>query len=403
MNSDGSHCTEPTDQSGHFRKPQVTFLVTLFSTMLVVCGKVNFTNLSRYSELNEKTYRRHFEQTFEFLPFNVELVKLATAPSSRLLCVMDGSFLPKSGKATAGIDHFWTGCASRAEKGLEVSVIGVVEVETATAYALSAQQTLTHTELPAQISRMDQYLYHLEQVRPHLPSPVRYLAVDGAYAKERFVTGAVQLGLPVISKLRCDANLRFLYTGVQKPRGRKRKYDGKVDFQDCSRFTWVDTVQPKVDLYTAVVWSMALKRPIRLAYLLNHQDPKHPRFVGLFSTDVEQDAHDLFRLYPLRFQIEFIFRDAKQFTGLQDCQARDVAKLDFHLHASLTALNLARVEAQKHDSSDSPFVLSMNSVKRRALTAHLLDRFITQLDLEPTAIKSHPNYPTLLSYGSIAA
>jgi len=45
----------------------------------------------------------------------------------------------------------------------------------------------------------------------------------------------------------------------------------------------------------------------------------------------------------------------------------------------------------------------MTSVKRRALTAHLLDRFITQLDLEPTAIKSHPNYPTLLSYGSIAA
>ena len=56
--------------------PQVTFLVTLFSTMLVVCGKVNFTNLSRYSELNEKTYRRHFEQTFEFLPFNVEREKL---------------------------------------------------------------------------------------------------------------------------------------------------------------------------------------------------------------------------------------------------------------------------------------------------------------------------------------
>ncbi|MCY7323984.1 MAG: IS4 family transposase, partial [Phormidesmis sp. CAN_BIN36] len=84
MSSYGSHCTEPTDESGRFRKPQVTFLVTLFSTMLVVCGKVNFTNLSRYSQLNEKTYRRHFEQTFEFLPFNVELVKLATAPSSRL-------------------------------------------------------------------------------------------------------------------------------------------------------------------------------------------------------------------------------------------------------------------------------------------------------------------------------
>ncbi|MCY7322150.1 MAG: transposase, partial [Phormidesmis sp. CAN_BIN36] len=269
--------------------------------------------------------------------------------------------------------------------------------------ALSAQQTLTHTELPEEITRMDQSLYHLDQVRPHLPPPVQSLAVDGAYAKAGFVTGTVQLGLHLISKLRCDANLRFLYTGVQKPRGRRRKYDGKVKFQDRSRFTFVDTVQPGVDLYTAVVWSVALKRSIRLAYLLNYQDPQRLRFVVLFSTDVEQDAHDLFRLYQLRFQIEIIFRDAKQFTGLQDCQARDVAKLDFHLPASLTALNLARVEAQKHTSSDLPFVLSMNTVKRRALTTHLLDRFIVELDLEPTAIKSHPNYQALLSYGSIAA
>ncbi len=371
--------------------------------MLVVCGKVNFTNLSRYSELNEKTYRRHFEQTFEFLPFNVELVKRATDASSRLLCVMDCSFLPKSGKATVGIDRYWSGCASRVERGLEVSVVGVVEVDTATAYALSAQQTLTHTELPTEITRLEQYLYHLEAVRPHLPPQVRYLAVDGAYAKAGFVAGTVQLGLQLISKLRCDADLRFLYTGVQKPRGRRRKYDGKVDFQNLTRFTWVETLQPDVDLYTTVVWSIALKRPIRLAYLLNQQDPKRRRFVVLFSTDVEQAAQDVYRLYQLRFQIEFIFRDAKQFTGLQDCQARDVAKLDFHLHASLTALNLARVEAQQHHSGDSPRVLSMASVKRRALTAHLLERFIMELDLEPTAIKSHPNYPTLLSYGAIAA
>ncbi|PZV05782.1 MAG: IS4 family transposase, partial [Leptolyngbya sp.] len=70
MDSYGSHCTDRTGQSGHFRKPQVTFFVTLFSTILVVCGRVNFTNLSRYSELNEKTYRRHFEAEFEFTPLN---------------------------------------------------------------------------------------------------------------------------------------------------------------------------------------------------------------------------------------------------------------------------------------------------------------------------------------------
>ena len=48
--------------------------------------------------------------------------------------------------------------------------------------------------------------------------------------------------------------------------------------------------------------------------------------------------------YRARFQIEFLFRDAKQFTGLCDCQARDQARLDFHFYASLTTLNLAKAE-----------------------------------------------------------
>jgi hypothetical protein len=97
-------------------------------------------------------------------------------------------------------------------------------------------------------------------VRSELPKEVEYLAVDGAYAKENFVSGAVALKLQVISKLRCDANLQFLYTGVQKQRGRPRKYAGKVDLADLSGFTFVETVQPDVALYTAVVFHVSLKR-----------------------------------------------------------------------------------------------------------------------------------------------
>jgi len=41
-------------------KAQEKFLATLISTIMVMCGKVNFTNLSRYSEINERTYRRQF-------------------------------------------------------------------------------------------------------------------------------------------------------------------------------------------------------------------------------------------------------------------------------------------------------------------------------------------------------
>lgn len=98
------------------------------TTSLVVCGKVNFTNLSRYSHLNEKTYRRHFAETFAFTEFNIELVQAARTPGHPLLAVMDCSFVTKSGKVTEGIDYYWNGCNSRVERGLEISVIGLVKV-----------------------------------------------------------------------------------------------------------------------------------------------------------------------------------------------------------------------------------------------------------------------------------
>lgn len=367
-----------------------------------MCGKVNFTNLSRYSDLSERTYRRQYQQEVEFAPLNRALIGRASRTGSALLAVMDCSFIAKSGKATFGLAAFWNGCASRVETGLEISVVGIVDVETEQGYALSAQQTDAQSSLPAW-SRMDQYLHHLTSVRPDLPPQVEYLAVDGAYAKANFVSGAVELKLQVISKLRCDANLQFLYTGIQKRRGRPRKYAGKVVLNDLSHFTFVKAVQPEVDLYTAVVFHVSLKRSIRVAYLIDRHHPTGVRTCLLFSTDIEQDPVQIYQYYKLRFQIEFIFRDAKQFTGLEDCQARDAQKLAFHFNASLTALNLAKLDALSQHSGQEPFVFSLASIKRRMLNQHLLDQFIRNLDLEPSQIKSHPNYSSLCNYGVIAA
>ena len=42
----------------------------------------------------------------------------------------------------------------------------------------------------------------------------------------------------------------------------------------------------------------------------------------LYSTDLSLDALDIVRMYKLRFQQEFIFRDGKQHFGLGDCQMR---------------------------------------------------------------------------------
>ena len=165
-------------------------------------------------------------------------------------------------------------------------------------------------------------------------------------------------------------------------------------------------IEPELNLYTVVVWHVTLKRQIRIAGLVDTRKPGKTGYVLLFSSDVNLEAELILKYYKARFQIEFIFRDAKQFTGLCDGQTRDAKRWDFHFNASLTALNLAKYEVQsRHSQSDKPsqpMPFSMSSYKRLAFNDHLLSRFISMLDLNPTLIKSHPNYENLRTYGLIA-
>ncbi len=388
--------------------------MTLMTTLFVVCGKVNYTNLSRYSDRSERTYRRHFEAGLGLESLNQVLIEQVIADTRPQIAVVDCTFTEKSGRHTYGLDWFYNGKTQRAERGLEWSVVAVVDVAQKTGYALSAQQTeagLGTQEPPASDetvppkSRVDFYLGHLAYCMAFFPAAIRYIVADGFYSKYKWVTGVVQLGFHSIGRLRSDANLKFLYEGPQKRRGNRRRYDGKVNLADPSRFTLVKTLDDGVELYTTVVWSVSLKRRIRLAYLVKQQDGRQS-YVVLFSTDVDLDPVLLYQYYAARFQIEFIFRDARQFTGLADCQARSPEALDSHVNASLMALNLAKAamqSTQPETDSTEPFRFSIASFKRQALNAHLLDLFTSMLDLEPTLIQSHPNYQTLLNYGIIAA
>ena len=49
--------------------------------------------------------------------------------------------IPEKGKRTYGLDWFYNGSANRTQKGLEISVIAVVDVTSHRAYSLSVQQT----------------------------------------------------------------------------------------------------------------------------------------------------------------------------------------------------------------------------------------------------------------------
>jgi hypothetical protein len=68
--------------------------------------------------------------------------------------------------------------------------------------------------------------------------------------------------------------------------------------------------------------SSAYMTDTQLSRLKRIPDPAKPRFIVLGSTDPELHGHKLIDLYVARFQIEFLFRDSQQFTGLLDCPAR---------------------------------------------------------------------------------
>ena len=198
--------------------------------------------------------------------------------------------------------------------------------------------------------------------------------------------------------MRRDANLRYLYDGPLRPGpGRPKQYDGKVQWADLSRFVRVASGDEGFVLYTQVVNYVQGKCNVRVVVVV---ETSTNRSAVLFSTDVNLAAARLYRYYKARFQLEFLFRDAKQFTGLGDCQARSKAKLQFHFDASLTPVTMAKLEArQQWNDQQTPF--SMASVKRRYFNAHLIELIFTTLADGATLDKSSPAYERLCNYGTI--
>ena len=381
-------------------KPQQKFVAHLLRLLLMLPGHATFRNLSRYSVYHERTFARWYARDFDFVSLNKAAITQVIPPEHEQALVIDASFVPKSGKKTYGLDRFWNGSHSRTEKGLEISTLAWLDITENCAYCLSVEQTPpTDKTTDSEATRMDIYRDQLAHVvSEHHLSHLRYVVTDGYYSKQKFTGGVRDLGLEQIGKLRIDANLRYLYQGPKRPGpGRPKTYDGKVHWDDLSRFEHVETDDDDIVLYHQVLNHVPYQGHLRVVLVV---DTKHHRRAVLFSTDVDLDALTIYRYYKARFQIEFLFRDAKQFTGLTDSQARSQAKLNFHFNASLSAVTLAKLDARQHNG-DAASVFSMASLKRRAFNQHLIERISQHLAQGHSLEKSSPAYEELCNYGTI--
>ena len=373
-------------------KPQAKFLMTFFSTLFVLRGKATFANLARYSGLSERTFRRNYRKSWGFNRLNALLIDLVNPGDC--IAAIDATTLPKAGRKTYGVGWFWSGSRKQMIRGLEVSCISIVSLRFRTAFALSVRQTLADTR---KLSRMDHYLKQVQACKRQLRKRVKYLVADGFYSKKAFIDGVCDIGIDFIGRLRKDSNMCYLYKGPHpKRRGRKRKYNGKFKGIHKRRFRKVTQIDARTDLYSCVMYHMGFKRKLLVVALLDNTTQK---YVLLFSTDIEACPEKVLEYYSARFQIEFLFRDAKQHTGLGDCQARDKKALDFHFNASLTAINIDKVQLLSKRPPGQSGPISIADFKTALFNRFWVNRIIANLDIDPELALNHPNYQRLLRFG----
>jgi len=372
-------------------------------------GRINFEQMGRQGELSEKSYRLHFEKPFDWFGFNSKLIDSKCTDE---LCIgFDPSYVSKSGKHTPGLGYYFSGVSGSYKRGLEIGNLAVIDIKQNTAYHLKSTTT------PTQVSRkqrkkgeptlVDHYLNTILESKESIQKISSILVVDGYFAKRKFIEGITnQSELEVICRLRDDANLRYLYKGKKKTgKGRPRLYDGKVDTKniDKRRSKLVEQTT-EYNVYELIVKSVGLKMNIKLSYVEFLNQKGEIKTIKLFfSTNLERSGTQILKYYRSRFQMEFLFRDAKQFCGLENCQARSENKLDFHFNASLTSVNVAKNILRNQIDITQPIPYSVNDLKVKFQNYKLVKKILSIFGIDHKLIKIDGKFNKLLNYGSIAA
>lgn len=364
------------NQTANVRKNFKSFFIETMILILTIYGRVNFMSLSRHGDSCESRFRQNFKRKFDWCAFNSAM--LLDTNNHKVAIALDHSFLSKSGKKTPGLGRYWSGCAGEVKRGLEILGFAQVAIGLCDARFLFAEQTMpcsTKGRTPFYLEHMkenrdNQTAKCLRAIFNHKEQLLKIsdiLVGDCLFASYNFVTGASKLGFNVISRLRDDAVLQYIYTGEQQcGRGRPKELDGVVDINNLRENVFiqetVDIDDKTITVFSAVVKSKSLKRKIKVAIAEFKFGNKSIRKI-LFSTDLQLTASEILLIYHSRFQIEFLYRDAKQNTGLEHWQSTNADSLSFGYNASLSAVNIARKTADKiYEATGRK--LSVASVKR---------------------------------------
>ncbi|MEI6950856.1 transposase [Paraflavisolibacter sp. H34] len=406
-------CSAALSKIKKVSQPVTKFVLHILPLWLGMNCRLTFMNMQRWGGRNEKSYRSMFSKTFDWFSFNYEVVK-ACFGNRKVIAVFDPSYISKSGKKTYGLAKFYSGTAGRALSGLEIGCLAFVGVSDHTALHALAVQSPTPASLHSKGKTLvDHYVRvlsdHVEQIKALTP----YVVVDGYFMKKDFINPLLELGLQIITKTRSDANLRYLYKGKQKDRGRKRVCDGKIDTGrvDGRRLRCICSNKQR-DVFAGDVYSVLLQRKV-LAAFIYYKDPKTGQYKTtkkgkvkpeiVISTDTALTARTMEAYYDLRFQVEFLIRDSKSYAGLDDCQARGKEKLHNHFNIAMTAVSVAKAAYYLSLNRKERAGFSMADVKMIHMNELIANRIFSILDVDPSSEKYQQAYENCLNFGRLRA
>jgi len=345
--------------------------------MLAMTGRVTMLGLARWAGTggSYRTIQRFFHTTLPWAALLWIFVRThLLAPGERYLLVGDACVVTKAGTETYGVDRFFSSIFGKPVPGVSLFALALVSCSGRQAFPVQIAQVLrepagappppvpvakrkpgrpkgSSTQAKAdaplnaehtRISAMTQGL--LTRIGTSLA--LRYLVLDGHFGNHNAVLMAHRLGLQLISKLRSDSALYYPYAGPYTGRGPRRISGDRIDPTTIpERFLKQTTVEDKIEtrIYQVEARHTTCDQPLNVVVIVKCQQTtgKHAH-VSLFSSDRTLAWEELRDDYQLRFQIEFTFRDAKQYWGLEDFMVVTETAVTNAMNLAFFMVNLSR-------------------------------------------------------------
>jgi hypothetical protein len=340
-----SQCVEPTP---------LRQLGRVIEAMLSMSGRVTMRGLSRWSGTggSYRTIQRFFNTSLNWCHLNWLLILHHVLDADDVVLMSgDHVVVTKAGKMTYGLDRFFSSLYGKTIPGLCFLSLSLLSVQRRTSYPVLTEQVEKPAEALVQESpktkasgrrgrpqgsknrnrRAVALSPSLRCIQGHIKKllaqigdafKVVYFLFDGELGHNDALQMVRQVGLHLISKLRYNSALYFPYDGPYCGRGPRRKYGQKVDYRHIpSTYLQSTSIEKeiKTQIYQMSLWHKKFAEMLNVVVIVKtHLQTHKTAHVVLFSSDLTLGYDLLIDYYRLRFQLEFNFRDAKQYWGLED-------------------------------------------------------------------------------------